>query len=157
MLPPQPPQLSQSTGDRFKSTYNYSTSQFSVDNKNSGHKSNGAEFALTEPPLEYSTPSESEIPRKTISENTADVKRGILSSLLEKVSKKEIIWTLVITPLKQLWRNDPAVFWRNSNYLSTSVNFFNKHHKRSTLKEMKEYQVMHTVNKFLTNKKIIVV
>ena len=91
MLPPQPQQLSQSSGDRFKSPYNYSTSQFSSDNKSSVLQSNGAEFPLTEPPLEYSTPAESELPRKTISENTADVKRGILSSLLEKVSRMESI------------------------------------------------------------------
>ena len=82
MLPPQNPQISQSSGDRFKSPYNYS-----CENKNSVLQSNGAEFALTEPPLEYSTPAESELSRKPISDSTADVKRGILSSLLEKVSR----------------------------------------------------------------------
>ena len=44
---------------------------------------------LAEPPFEYSTPAMSEIPRKTISENTADVKKGLLSSILEKVRSKE--------------------------------------------------------------------
>ena len=44
---------------------------------------------LAEPPFEYSTPAMSELPRKTISENTADVKKGLLSSILEKVRSKE--------------------------------------------------------------------
>ena len=44
---------------------------------------------LAEPPFEYSTPAMSDIPHKTISENTADVKKGLLSSILEKVRSKE--------------------------------------------------------------------
>ncbi len=64
----------------------YSSSQFSE--KSSQQSNNGADFPLAEPPLEYSTPAEAELPRKNLSENVADVKRGILSSLLEKVSIK---------------------------------------------------------------------
>ena len=44
---------------------------------------------LAEPPFEYSTPAMSDIPHKSISENTADVKKGLLSSILEKVRSKE--------------------------------------------------------------------
>lgn len=47
------------------------------------------DFPLAEPPFEYSTPAVSDIPRKTLNETTADVKRGILSSILEKVRSKE--------------------------------------------------------------------
>ena len=44
---------------------------------------------LAEPPFEYSTPARSELPKKSLSETTADVKRGLLSSILEKVRSKE--------------------------------------------------------------------
>ena len=44
---------------------------------------------VAEPPFEYSTPAMSEFPRKSLSENTADVKKGLLSSILEKVRSKE--------------------------------------------------------------------
>ena len=47
---------------------------------------NNDNVPLAEPPLEYSTPAESEMPKKSLAETTADVKRGILSSFLEKVS-----------------------------------------------------------------------
>lgn len=42
-----------------------------------------------EPPFEYSTPAMSELPKKSLSETTADVKKGLLSSFLEKVRSKE--------------------------------------------------------------------
>ncbi len=45
---------------------------------------------IAEPPFEYSTPPiMSNLSKKSISENTADVKRGLLSSILEKVKSKE--------------------------------------------------------------------
>ena len=44
---------------------------------------------LADPPFEYSTPARSELPKKSLSETTADVKRGLLSSILEKVRSKE--------------------------------------------------------------------
>ena len=47
---------------------------------------------LAEPPFEYSTPARfTELPKKSLSETTADVKRGLLSSILEKVRSKEEI------------------------------------------------------------------
>ena len=47
---------------------------------------------LAEPPFEYSPPARfTELPKKSLSETTADVKRGLLSSILEKVRSKEEI------------------------------------------------------------------
>ena len=46
-------------------------------------------FTSAEPPFEYSTPAMSELTKKSLSENTADVKKGLLSSILEKVRSKE--------------------------------------------------------------------
>ena len=44
---------------------------------------------LAEPPFEYSTPAMSDLPKKSLSENTAEIKKGLLSSILEKVKSKE--------------------------------------------------------------------
>ena len=47
------------------------------------------EIPLAEPPFEYSTPAMSDLPKKSLSENTAEIKKGLLSSILEKVKSKE--------------------------------------------------------------------
>lgn len=47
------------------------------------------EDTLAEPPFEYSTPAMSDLAKKSLSETTADVKKGLLSSFLEKVRSKE--------------------------------------------------------------------
>lgn len=47
------------------------------------------DIPLAEPPFEYSTPARAELPKKSLSETTADVKKGLLSSILEKVRSKE--------------------------------------------------------------------
>ena len=44
---------------------------------------------LADPPFEYSTPAMSDLPKKSLSENTAEIKKGLLSSILEKVKSKE--------------------------------------------------------------------
>ena len=44
---------------------------------------------LAEPPFESSTPAMSDLPKKSLSENTAEIKKGLLSSILEKVKSKE--------------------------------------------------------------------
>ena len=84
MLPPQQQQQHTQT-ERSKSSASYFPVPQYLD-KNSVLQSNGADFPLAEPPLEYLTPAESEIPKKSLTETAADVKRGILSSFLEKVS-----------------------------------------------------------------------
>ena len=47
------------------------------------------DIPLAEPPFEYSTPAMSDLPKKSLSENTAEIKKGLLSSILEKVKSKE--------------------------------------------------------------------
>ncbi len=88
MLPPKQ-QQQQTQTERSKSSASYFPPHYL--DKNSVLQSNGADFPLAEPPLEYLNHNpDSEIPKKPLlPETSADVKRGILSSFLEKVSWKK--------------------------------------------------------------------